>query len=99
MIALQQLEDEGLVRAEEATGRRTYRLTDAGRAYVAGNREALAEPWAAVAESISEEVVDLRVLFAQLGVAMKQVPEAGTPASTAGPGTSCPRPGANDISG
>jgi len=77
--ALQQLEDEGLVRAEEETGRRTYVLTGAGRAYVAGNREALAEPWAAVAESVSEELVDLRVLFMQLGIAMRQVMEAGTP--------------------
>ena len=28
---LQQLEDEGLVTSEQAEGRRTYRLTDAGR--------------------------------------------------------------------
>lgn len=77
--ALQQLEDEGLVRAEEDGGRRTYRLTDEGLAYVAGNRETLAEPWAAVAESVSEEMVDLQVLFMQLGMAMRQVVEAGTP--------------------
>src|SRR5437762_625640 len=31
---LQQLEDEGLVRSEEVDGRRTYSLTDAGRAAV-----------------------------------------------------------------
>lgn len=77
--ALQQLEDEGLIRAEEETGRRTYRLTEEGRAHVAGNREEFAEPWAAVAESVSEELVDLRVLFAQLGMALRQVVEAGTP--------------------
>src|ERR1700704_5129922 len=33
--ALQQLEDEGLIRSEEADGRRLYHLTEAGRAYVA----------------------------------------------------------------
>ncbi len=81
--ALQQLEDEGLVRAEEEGGRRVYRLTDPGRDHVAGNRAELTEPWAAVAESVSEEMVDLRVLFAQLGMAMRQVVEAGTPAQHA----------------
>ena len=77
--ALQQLEDEGLIRAEEDGGRRTYRLTEAGGAYVAGNRETLAEPWAAVADSISEEMVDLHTLFGRLGIALRQVVEAGTP--------------------
>lgn len=77
--ALQQLEDEGLVRAQEEAGRRTYRLSEAGRAHVAAHQEALTEPWAAVAESVSEEMVDLRVLYAQLGMAMRQVAEAGTP--------------------
>jgi len=77
--ALQQLEDEGLVRAEEQAGRRTYGLTDAGRAHVADNREELAEPWAAVADSVSEEMVDLRGVFMQVGMAMRQVMQAGTP--------------------
>src|SRR5262245_33407494 len=54
--ALQQLEDEGLVRADEDGGRRTYRLTDSGLAHVADNQEDLAEPWAAVAESVSDEM-------------------------------------------
>jgi DNA-binding PadR family transcriptional regulator len=76
--ALQQLEDEGLVRAEEDGGRRTYRLTEHGLAHVAGHREALAEPWAAVADSVTEEMVDLRALFGQVGMALRQVAEAGT---------------------
>jgi DNA-binding PadR family transcriptional regulator len=76
--ALQQLEDEGLVRAEEDGGRRVYRMTDHGRAHVADNREALAEPWAAVADSVTEEMVDLRSLFGQVGMALRQVAEAGT---------------------
>jgi DNA-binding PadR family transcriptional regulator len=81
--ALQQLEDEGLVRAEEDAGRRAYRLTDEGRAHMAGHPDDFAEPWAAVAESVSEEMVDLRVLFMQLGMALRQVVEAGTPAQHA----------------
>ena len=42
--ALQQLEDEGLIRSEEADGRRLYHLTDAGRAYVAERPEDAAGP-------------------------------------------------------
>lgn len=76
--ALQQLEDEGLIRAEESAGRRTFALTEDGRAYVAEHGKELAEPWAAVAESVTEEMVDLRVLFGQVGMALRQVAEAGT---------------------
>jgi DNA-binding PadR family transcriptional regulator len=78
--ALQQLEDEGLVRAEEETGRRTYRLTDEGCAHVAADPEAFAEPWAAVAESVSGDMVDMGSLFGQVGMALRQVAQAGTPA-------------------
>jgi DNA-binding PadR family transcriptional regulator len=78
--ALQQLEDEGLVRAEEEAGRRTYRLTGEGRAHVAADPDAFAEPWAAVAESVSEDMVDMRSLFGQVGMAVRQVAQAGTAA-------------------
>jgi DNA-binding PadR family transcriptional regulator len=76
--ALQQLEDEGLVRAKEEGGRRTYHLTDEGRAHVAEHRDTLTEPWAEVAESVSEELVDLRGLLFQVGMAVRQVMAAGT---------------------
>ena len=36
--ALQQLEDEGLIRSEESDGRKLFALTDAGRKVVAGAR-------------------------------------------------------------
>src|SRR3954454_19201335 len=39
--ALQQLEDEGLVRATDAAGRKAFELTDEGRAYVTENADAL----------------------------------------------------------
>jgi DNA-binding PadR family transcriptional regulator len=41
---LQQLEDEGLVRAEEREGRRVFALTDEGRAEVVSRRDE-ARPW------------------------------------------------------
>ena len=40
--ALQQLEDEGLIRARESDGRKLFALTDAGREYVAGARRGAA---------------------------------------------------------
>src|SRR4051794_8837277 len=45
--ALQLLEDEGLVRTNEANGRRVFELTEDGRAHVGEQREKLAAPWEA----------------------------------------------------
>src|SRR5215204_6493642 len=42
---LSALEDEGLIRSREDAGRKTFELTDEGRAYVEENREALGTPW------------------------------------------------------
>jgi DNA-binding PadR family transcriptional regulator len=81
--ALQQLEDEGLVRAEDAAGRRQFALTDEGRAHVEANREDLAEPWAAVADNVGEGITDLRSGIAQVAAAVWQVAQAGTPAQVA----------------
>jgi DNA-binding PadR family transcriptional regulator len=74
---LQQLEDEGLIAPEPGEGRTPYALTDAGKAYVAENREALGEPWAKPAEGIGEERLELRGLVAQIGAATFQVGAAG----------------------
>ncbi|MCT9929351.1 PadR family transcriptional regulator [Planotetraspora sp. A-T 1434] len=63
--ALQQLEDEGLVRSEESGGSRTYRLTEEGRRHA----DASAEPWAEVARSLPEDRHELRMLWGQLGEA------------------------------
>lgn len=46
---LQLLEDEGLVRAEQESERRTYRLTDAGRAELDAQAEPIAEFWSGFA--------------------------------------------------
>ena len=71
--ALQQLEDEGLVRAEESGGSRTYSLTEAGRTYVAERAEELAAPWAQVANSLPEEMAELRLLWAQVNQVFGQL--------------------------
>lgn len=78
--ALQQLEDEGLVRAEELDGgRKAFELTDAGRAHVAEHRERMGEPWAeAVGADAGNARKELMRLFQQLAVAASQVAQAGT---------------------
>ena len=43
---IQQLEDEGLVEADDERGRRTLRLTAAGQTYVSDNADELAAVWA-----------------------------------------------------
>jgi DNA-binding PadR family transcriptional regulator len=75
--ALQQFEDEGLVRAQETDGRRTYVLTDEGRAYVEANREEFGDPFEAVTGGVDEGVMDLRGLMMQVGAAVMQVAAAG----------------------
>jgi DNA-binding PadR family transcriptional regulator len=74
---LQQLEDEGLIAPEPGEGRTPYALTDAGKAYVDENREALGEPWAKSAEGIGEGRLELRGLVAQIAAATYQVGAAG----------------------
>ena len=75
--ALAQLEDEGLVRAEETAGRRAYRLTAKGETYVEENREALGSPWDEAGEGVPDELVDLRTLIAHVGMATLQVGQSG----------------------
>jgi len=81
--ALQLLEDQGLVRAEEAEGRRVFHLTEAGRAHVEEHRTELAAVWNAVAETEDGGRFELRGLFGQLGVAVAQVAQAGNEAEIA----------------
>jgi DNA-binding PadR family transcriptional regulator len=75
--SLQQLEDEGLVRAQERDGRREYTLTDEGRAYVEANAEELGDPFKAATGGIDEGVMDLRQVMMQVGAAVMQVAAAG----------------------
>lgn len=43
---ISQLEDEGLIEGDDDRGRRTLRLSDAGRDYLAAHEEEVAEVWA-----------------------------------------------------
>jgi DNA-binding PadR family transcriptional regulator len=79
--ALQQLEDEGLVRAEQRDGSRVFTLTDAGREYVESND--LGAPWEAVRDDAGTDMRDLRGLLGQVAAAAWQVGQAGTAAQAA----------------
>jgi DNA-binding PadR family transcriptional regulator len=75
--SLQQLEDEGLVRAQEQDSRRTYTLTDEGRAYVDGNRDELGDPFAEVTGGVDEGMMDMRQTMMGFAAAVMQVAAAG----------------------
>ena len=73
---LQQLEDEGLVRAQEQEGRRVYRLTDDGQQVAADRAEEFATLWEGIAPS--EDDTQLGDLIFQVGAAFVQVAHTGT---------------------
>jgi DNA-binding PadR family transcriptional regulator len=75
--ALAQLEDEGLVQADESAGRRSFRLTEEGVAYVEEHRESLGSPWDEASEGMPTEFVELRNLIGQLAMATMQVAQSG----------------------
>jgi DNA-binding PadR family transcriptional regulator len=77
--ALQLLADEGLILGEEAGGRRTFQLTDAGRAYVAENPEMARGAWESMAHAGPGELPGLFTQAARLGAAIAQMAHAGTP--------------------
>ncbi|ADB34797.1 transcriptional regulator, PadR-like family [Kribbella flavida DSM 17836] len=76
---LQQLEDEGLVRADAAVGRRTFTLTDEGRTYVAEHADEVSAPWEAMSANADEDENGLKPLLGQVGTALWQVLATGTP--------------------
>jgi DNA-binding PadR family transcriptional regulator len=80
--ALQQLEDEALIRAEAAgeDRRRMYTLTDEGRAYVEEHADELKASWDAVTGSVDDADVQLHHIMKQVFVAVTQVAQAGSAA-------------------
>src|SRR5689334_19639185 len=80
--ALQQLEDEALIRAEAAgeDRRRMYTLTEEGQAYVTEHADELRASWDAVTGSVDNAEVQLRHTIHQVMVAVSQVAQAGSAA-------------------
>jgi DNA-binding PadR family transcriptional regulator len=75
--ALQQLEDEGLVRAEETDGRKLFHLTEAGHA-AAAETSGESAPWDAASEAVDSDVWELFNVARQVGMAIFQLAQAGT---------------------
>lgn len=75
--ALQQLTDEGLIEAEERDGRRTFRLSESGRAYVEAHPDELNAPWEAMTSDVRDDVRDLFATAARTGSALMQIVHTG----------------------
>jgi DNA-binding PadR family transcriptional regulator len=76
---VQQLEDEGLVRGQEGSGRRLLELTDEGRAYVESHPEELAATWRPFDSGQEDEGPgDLKPVIGQVMGAVWQVIVSGT---------------------
>jgi DNA-binding PadR family transcriptional regulator len=79
--ALQQLEDEGLIRAETAEGgRRAYVLTADGQQYAEAHPDELDAPWDAVTGHAGGAAAEMRKLIGQVAMAASQVLSAGSDA-------------------
>ena len=75
---LQQLEDEGLVRAQDQDGRRVYHLTEDGQRLVGDRADEFASLWQGVAPSADD--AQLGDLIFQVGAAFVHVARTGTAA-------------------
>jgi DNA-binding PadR family transcriptional regulator len=75
--ALALLEDQGLVRSLEESGKKRFELTDAGREAAAelGDRK----PWDEVTQGMDPAQFKLRDAIKPIAIAAHQVMEAGTP--------------------
>jgi DNA-binding PadR family transcriptional regulator len=81
--ALQQLEDEGLVHAEEAGNGRVFQLTDGGRTYVAEHRAETEKPWDWATSEADEDAFELFGQIRHIGAALWQIASSGQPAQIA----------------
>lgn len=75
---LQQLQDEGLVTAEESEGRKVFSITAEGRTLVEQNPAEFAEPWSVAGPGPRQRVKTLFEGMAALGPAVQQVARLGT---------------------
>ena len=78
--ALQQLEDEGLIRARELDGRKLFELTDAGREYVRERGADKPAPWEQMSGDVSDEAHELGRLIREVASAFTQVVKTGSEA-------------------
>ncbi len=78
--ALQQLEDEGLIRSGETDGRKLFELTDDGRAHLVERGEDKAAPWEQMSGDVSGQAFELGKLIREVWFAFVQVTRTGSEA-------------------
>lgn len=76
--ALQQLEDEGLIRSEESDGRKLFQITDEGRRHVDERHAGQAAPWEEMKRGYGAGAAGLGGTFKEVAVAFAQVMRAGS---------------------
>jgi DNA-binding PadR family transcriptional regulator len=76
--ALQQLEDEGLIRSQETDGRKLFALTDEGRAHVEARDPAAPAPWDQMSGDVSDAAHELGRLMREVASAFVQVMRTGS---------------------
>jgi DNA-binding PadR family transcriptional regulator len=78
--ALQQLEDEGLIRSQEIDGRKLFALTDEGRAQVEQRDADKPAPWEQMSGDVSDQAHELGKLMREVAFAFAQVMRTGSEA-------------------
>jgi len=82
--ALQQLEDEGLIRAESMEGgRKGFTVTGEGRSYMTEHADEVTAPWEVVVGREHGSIREMRSLIGQVAMAAMQVTNAGSEAQAA----------------
>ena len=70
------------MQGEDREGKKTFTLTDTGRAAHAA-RPAGPAPWQEVGEDVDDALVELRDVVGQVAAAVRQIAHSGTPAQVA----------------
>jgi len=81
--ALAQLEDEGLIRSEEADGRKVFAITDTGRELLDERGSDRPAPWEEMTSGLGDEHVQIGKLIRDVAFAFGQIARTGSPAQLA----------------
>jgi DNA-binding PadR family transcriptional regulator len=81
--ALAQLEDEGLIRAQEIDGRKVFAITDEGRALLAQRGADRPAPWEQASGGVGDEHAALGKLIREVAYAFAQLARTGSEAQLA----------------
>ena len=81
--ALAQLEDEGLIRSEEADGRKVFAITGAGRKLLDERDADRPAPWEEMTSGLGSEQAQIGKLVREVAFAFAQIARTGSPSQLA----------------